>query len=161
MKVFAMLLLGMAAYVQAANAAEPLVASLDARRVVVEVNGTERLLPADVARPNDVVEYRTTYSNVSKKTLTAVAATLPVPAGFQFIAGTATRGALASLDGKTYAPIPLTRVVKDASGRDQVVAVPVAEYRFLRWNLGDVPAAASRVVVARMRMDDSAVVVAR
>ncbi|HTU67629.1 MAG TPA: hypothetical protein VMF52_16885 [Steroidobacteraceae bacterium] len=153
MKTLVMLLLGLAALGRVAHADQSLVASLDARRVVTETGGVEKLVPADVARPADVVEYRTTYQNVSKKPLANVAATLPIPAGFVFLAGTATRGALASLDGKTYAAMPLTRRVKGADGREQVVEIPAAEYRFLRWQLGDLPADASRVVVARMRME--------
>lgn len=161
MKTLVMLLLGLAALGRVAHSGEPLVAQLDARRVVVQANGAETLMAADTARPSDVIEYRTTYQNVSKKTLGNVAATLPVPAGFEFIPGTATRGALASLDGKTFLPVPLTRRVKGADGREQVVQVPASEYRYLRWQLGELPASASRVVVARMRMDDSQVVAAR
>lgn len=159
MKAFVVFVV-LATLAQAAVADQPLVASLDARRVVLE-NGVEKLLPADIARPADVVEYRTTYRNVSRKSLGNVAATLPVPAGFEFVLGTATLGAQASLDGKTYAPIPLTRRVKGADGREQVVQVPASEYRFLRWQLGELPANASRVVVARMRMDDTQVVASR
>lgn len=159
MKAFVVFVV-LATLAQAAVADQPLVASLDARRVVLE-NGVEKLLPADIARPADVVEYRTTYRNVSRKSLDNVAATLPVPAGFEFVLGTATLGAQASLDGKTYAPIPLTRRVKGADGREQVVQVPASEYRFLRWQLGELPANASRVVVARMRMDDTQVVASR
>lgn len=160
MKAFVVLMVALAAMAQAAYADQPLVASLDARRVVVE-NGVERLPPADIARPADVVEYRTTYRNVSRKSLGNVAATLPVPAGFEFVPGTATLGAQASLDGRTYAPIPLTRRVKGADGREQVVQVPASEYRFLRWQLGTLAPNSSRDVVARMRMDDTQVVASR
>lgn len=156
MKAFVVMMVALAAMTQAASADQPLVASLDARRVVVE-NGVEKLVPADIARPADVVEYRTTYRNVSRKSLGNVAATLPVPAGFEFIPGTTTPGVLASLDGKSYAPVPLTRRVKGADGREQIVPVPASEYRFLRWHLGELPAGASRDVVARMRMDDQVV----
>lgn len=154
MKFAAVLTLVLAAATSAAFADSPLVATLDARKVVV-VDGRETFASADVAKPRDVIEYRTTYRNVSKGSLHAVAATLPVPAGFEYLEGTASKGVTASLDGKTYAPLPLTRTVKTADGRTKVETVPASEFRSLRWELGDMPAAASQTVVARMRMSDA------
>lgn len=138
-----------------AFAQSPLTATLEARKVVV-VDGRETFSSADVARPNDVVEYRTIYRNVGKDTLRGVAATLPVPQGFIYISGTAGKNATASVDGKTYAPIPLTRTVKGTDGRTKVELVPVAEYHSLRWELGNMPANTTNTVVARMRMNDEA-----
>jgi uncharacterized repeat protein (TIGR01451 family) len=155
MKFAVVMMLGLAALTSPAFAEGPLTATLDARRVVVAANGKEALVPADSAVPNDVIEYRTTYRNVGKSTLRGVAATLPVPQGFVFVAGTATRDVLASLDGKTYAPVPLMRVVTLPDGRKRDERVPVAEYRFLRWQLGNMPVNTTNTVVARMRMSDA------
>jgi uncharacterized repeat protein (TIGR01451 family) len=157
MKFAVVLLLGLAA-VTPAFADGPLTATLDARRVVVAADGKESFANADSAKPNDVVEYRTTYRNTSKNTLRGVAATLPVPDGFIFIANSAGANVQASLDGKTYAAVPLTRVVKLADGRTRDERVPVAEYRFLRWELGNMPANTTNTVVARMRLSDAATV---
>lgn len=143
---------------QPAFADEPLSATLEAHKVLL-ANGVERFVSADTAQPNDVVEYRTSYRNRSQKTLRGVAATLPVPAGFEYVPNSAGTDALASLDGKTYAAVPLTRTVKAADGREEVRLVPVSEYRFLRWKLGDLPAGETTTVTARMRMSSTAPVV--
>ena len=155
---FAVMFLALSGLAAPAYAGDPLTATLDARRVVVAADGKETLVVADTAKPNDVIEYRTTYRNVSKATVRGVAATLPVPYGFAYVAGTAGKTAQASVDGKTFAPLPLTRVVKLPDGRTRIEAVPVAEYRFLRWDLGNMPANTTNTVVARMRMNGDAAV---
>ena len=160
MKSLAALLVGLITLTApAAFADEPLSATLEARKVLVTTDGRERFESADTAQPNDVLEYRAVYANRSQKTLRGVAATLPIPEGFEYVVNTAGLNALASLDGKTYAPVPLTRVVK-ARGGDEVRLVPVSEYRYLRWKLGDLPAGASRTLTARMRMANVATSVA-
>jgi uncharacterized repeat protein (TIGR01451 family) len=161
MKNVVLTTLALLACLPAFAAEGPLSARLEAYRVVTDAHGAERLAPDSTARPSDVVEYRTTYRNSSPKALRQVAATLPVPTGFVYVSGTATRGVLASLDGVTFAAVPLTRRIKGAAGNEITVPVPLAEYRALRWNLGDMPANSTRVVTARMRMDDSNVVAAR
>lgn len=142
-----------------AFADESLSATLEAHKVLVAPNGVERFESADTAQPNDVLEYRTSYRNRSQKTLRGVAATLPIPTGFEYIPNSAGEDALASLDGKTFAAVPLTRTVKARDGRDEVRLVPVSEYRFLRWKLGDLPAGATSTVIARVRMQSTAAAV--
>src|SRR5262245_23324881 len=139
MKLLVVLGLSLSALMAPAAFADgPLSATLDARKVLVDAHGAESFGPADTARPNDVLEYRASYRNRAPKSLRGVTATLPIPVGFEYLPNTAGKHALASLDGETYAAIPLTRVVRQPDGSEQVQAVPVAEYRFLRWPLGDI-----------------------
>lgn len=139
---------------QQALAAEPLAATLVAHKVSFAANGREQLLAAAEAKPGDVLEYRATYKNVSEKPLRAVMATLPVPAtGVEYLPSSAVpAGVEASIDGTQFAPTPLKRVVKLPDGRQRQQFVPTAEYRFLRWPLGEMPAGASKTVSARMRV---------
>lgn len=83
----------------------------------------------------------------------AVAATLPVPEGaMSYLAGSAAPKAVqASLDGKTFAPLPLTREVM-RKGLRVVERVPASEYRFLRWNLGDLAPGQAVTVSSRMKV---------
>ena len=75
------------------------------------------------------------------------------PAGLEYMPKTASPvKILASLDGKSFAPAPLTRRVKLANGKTVVREIPVAEYRALRWSIGALGSDASRTVVARMRV---------
>ncbi len=137
-----------------AYAADPvIVANITAVKVVVQ-GGKEMETSADRAKPGDVIEYRVEYRNTSKNGVANVIATLPVPAnGVEYILDTdAPRGATASVDGETFAPIPLMRTVTLPSGRKAMQPVPFSEYRYLRWSLGGLPAEAQKRVSARVRL---------
>ncbi len=126
--------------------------ALTAHRITVS-QGMEARLPAEQAKPGDVIEYRATYTNRGDSAVRDLMATLPVPAGLEYLPKTASPvKILASLDGKSFAPAPLTRRVKLANGKTVVREVPVAEYRALRWSIGALGSDASRTVVARMRV---------
>jgi uncharacterized repeat protein (TIGR01451 family) len=126
--------------------------ALTAHRVTL-VDGREALLRAEQARPGDVVEYRVEYRNQGVGAARELQATLPIPAGMEYVPRSATPGpVLASLDGRGYSPVPLTRRVRLADGREVVREVPAAEYRFLRWPLGTLKPRATRAVSARVRV---------
>lgn len=125
---------------------------LDAQRVSV-VDGKETFSPATQARPGELVEYRATYTNAGGQTARQVMATLPVPAGMEFVEQSAAPAKVeASLDGRAYAPVPLKRTVRLADGREVVRLVPAAEYRWLRWPLATMEPGSARTVSARMRV---------
>ena len=133
--------------------------NLTAQRVIASTGGKETFAPGDQARPGDVLEYRATYHNSATSRVRQLAATLPVPKGMTFVPGTASPGVLASLDGKTFEPLPLKRRVKLADGREVVREVPASEVRWLRWPLGTLDAKTDRVVRARVRVEPVAVAV--
>jgi hypothetical protein len=59
---------------------------------------------------------------------------VPVPAGTQWVPRSdQPQAVLASVDGRDYGPMPLTRKKLQANGQWLQVPVPVAEIRFLRW----------------------------
>lgn len=129
--------------------------ALIANRVTMN-QGKEAYVPADHARPGETIEYRATYTNASSHVAKDVEATLPVPQGLEYLPNSAAPiRLLASLDGRSYAPVPLTRRVKTASGQIEVREVPATEYRSLRWSVGDLAPHASREVKARMRVTPS------
>ena len=120
--------------------------------IVRMVGNKEVLELADKAKPGDVIEYSVVYRNASKP-VKGVLATLPVPQGMEYLAGSAApKTATASLDGNTFAAIPLKRQVKLADGNTVEQLVPYNEYRFLQWKLGDMANKASFKVSARMRV---------
>jgi hypothetical protein len=55
-------------------------------------------------------------------------------------------------DGKVFQEVPLKRQVKKADGTTVTVEVPCTEYRFLRWNSGDLAAGGKVTLSARMRV---------
>ncbi len=147
------LVLALALVAPAAAVADgDITAQLDAQRVTV-VDGKETFSPATQAKPGELVEYRATYTNAGGQTARQVLATLPVPAGMEFVDHTAVPAKVeASLDGRTYAPVPLKRPVRLANGREVVRLVPAAEYRWLRWPLAAMEPGSVRTVSARMRV---------
>lgn len=121
---------------------------------VVSAAGASTLVPTTRAKPGDTIEYQVTYTNRGATPARDVKAILPIPkGGMTYLAGSALPAkVLASLDGVNYAPAPLQReVVRD--GRRVVEPVPLVEYRTLRWDLGDLPAAKSATVTSRMRLE--------
>ncbi|MFG6414944.1 hypothetical protein ACG02S_13675 [Roseateles sp. DC23W] len=111
-------------------------------------------------RPGEVIEYEARYVNGNAKAAQNVQLTLPVPAGgLQYLptADSSTPVQTASLDGVRFDPVPLRRLVPRADGRRVMEDVPLAQYRYLRWSLGDLPAGAQRTVRARMQLPALAV----
>lgn len=141
--------MGQAAWAQRADVTSTLVA----QRVDM-VDGKAVLRPAAQGRPGDVIDYSSTYRNGGTAVAAKLLATVPVPVGTTFIAGSAAPAAAqASTDGVRFAPMPLTRLVKLASGAERAEPVPLAEYRALRWDVGTLAAGASAVVGLRVRID--------
>lgn len=112
--------------------------------------GKEALLAAEKAAPGDTLEYQTIYQNNGKSAVRSLAATLPLPAGLAYVAGSAKPvNPQASVDGNTFAAMPLKTMVKSPSGKLEERLVPYSEYRALRWNLDDLPANEKVTVSAR------------
>lgn len=128
-------------------------AELHAFKVVSGANGPQ-LVATTEALPGDTIEYQVTYRNGAATPARDVMATLPVPkGGMAYVAGSAAPAkVMASLDGKQYAPVPLTRTV-ERDGKQVTETVPAAEYRFLRWQLGELAPGRSATVSSRMRLD--------
>jgi uncharacterized repeat protein (TIGR01451 family) len=126
--------------------------ALSAYRVTMS-QGKEAYVPAEQARPGEVIEYRATYKNTGKQAVNDLMATLPIPQGLEYLPKTAQPvRLLASVDGKNYEAVPLVRRVKGADGRIVVRDVPLSEYRSLRWPMGSLAARAEAQVRARMRV---------
>ena len=123
---------------------------LSQKLVTVGADGKEVLADAAQIKPGEKMEYAITYTNNTKDAAKGLQATLPIPAGTQYLPSTAKPVlVLASLDGKTFALPPLKRkVVKD--GVTTEVEVPATEYRALRWRMGDLAPAQSVTASARV-----------
>jgi hypothetical protein len=146
----------------AATAAEPAVnvgkpsLILSAYKILpsAKPGDSERLVEATQARAGDQLEYRAVYCNPTAATMHHVMVTVPVPDnGVEIVLDTASPHAdLASTDGKHFAQLPLLRVETGLDGRKLSHPAPSTDYRFLRWDLGDVPAGATRTVRTRVQL---------
>ena len=139
---------------QAVLAQSPEVASsLSAQRVEM-VEGKAVFSPAIQSKPGELIEYRGTYRNTGTAAVNQLQAIVPVPVGTTLMAASAQPAqAQASIDGIRFAPMPLTRMVRQPDGSDRKEAVPLAEYRALRWEIGTLAAGGSTVVGLRVRID--------
>lgn len=136
--------------------AEP-VLELTVLKVLADASGAERLVPADTARAGDTLEYTAVYVNSTAKPIRGAQVTLPVPAnGVEYRLGSATSSPalapLASRDGQTFAAIPLMRVERGSDGKSVLRPAPAADYRLLRWQLGDLAPGTTRTVRARVQL---------
>lgn len=139
---------------QAALAQSPTVTSQLLAQRVEQVDGKTVFKPAAEGRPGDVLQYSGTYRNGGSVPADKLLATVPVPPGTTFIAGSAEPPqAQASTDGTRFAPMPLVRSVRQPDGSERKEPVPLAEYRALRWDVGTLAAGRSAVVSLRVRID--------
>jgi uncharacterized repeat protein (TIGR01451 family) len=148
----AAILLGIAAMPMANAASDVVETRLEARKVVVAADGRERFLPAEAARPGDVIEYLATYRNTGSEAVRNLEATLPIPANTELLEDSARpANAKASLDARGFADMPLTR---PATRGGALVAerIPLREYRYLRWFAAELAAHRSLTFAARVRV---------
>lgn len=99
-------------------------------------------------KPNDIVEYRATYTNNTSGNINNLVATLPLPVETQFLAKSQPENAIASTDGINFSPMPLKR--KEGN---QVVNVSLKDYRALRWTIAVLPTGKSVTVSAQTRIN--------
>ena len=128
-------------------------AKLTVQKIGVAPDGNEQFLPADQALPDEILLYTAVYTNRTGGAVKGLAATLPIPQGVEYLAGTAKpAGAKASTDGVNFQPIPLKRKVKSADGTEREELIPTAEYRKLQWNVSELAADASFAASARAKI---------
>ena len=132
-----------------AHADHVLSVDLKAYKLVTKAKVTS-LVPAEEVKPADVIEYRATYKNVSKRAIQGVMGVVPIPEGLTLQPKSPIpAGAEASLDGRQFSKIPLRRAEIQADGSSRVVEVPLSEYRAVRWGIGALAAGASKDVSVR------------
>lgn len=113
----------------------------------------DKLEAADRADPGDIIEYQARYTNVGAAPAQRFSPQLPMPEALVYAGNTALpSGFQATTDGKNFAPAPLMRSVKNPDGTTKMVAVPLREYRALRWQLGTLAPGESVTVKARARV---------
>jgi uncharacterized repeat protein (TIGR01451 family) len=139
----------------------PITSTLQARRVEM-VAGKVVLTPAEVGKPGDLVEYTGTYRNAGARPAEKLVATLPVPTGTIFVAGSVDPArAQASTDGARFEALPLMRTVRLRDGGTRQEPVPLAEYRYLRWEIGTLAGGSEAVVKMRVQIEATTTAAAR
>ena len=156
--IAAALVLGMPLAFAQKAAADPLQIILVRAKVVIE-NGREVMQSAAIAKPDDVLEEVATYTNTSKSALKSVEATLPIPPNTELVmASVKPANAKASIDGKSFSKLPLTRKVRQPNGVEVEQPIPLSEYRYLRWYPGELQPGKPMSFSARFRVANSPIV---
>ena len=134
------------------SATKPAVSvNLSAYEISMNKKGESVVKPVSKVKPNDVIEYRATYTNNTTAPIKNLNATLPIPADTQFLAKSTPAAAQASTDGVNFSAMPLKRKVGT-----QTVNVPLQEYRALRWTIAEIPPGKSVTVTAQTRVNSVA-----
>ncbi len=124
-------------------------ADVQAELRAFKVSG-DKLVAADTANPGDTIEYQARYTNNGTAPAQRFSPQLPLPDALVYAGNTALpSGFQATTDGKNFAPAPLMRPVKNPDGTSKLVAIPLREYRAIRWQLGTLAPGESVVVKAR------------
>ena len=136
------LFLGLSASVVLAADSANLTGSLEAFRVVVTNEGVEDFLPADNARPNDVIEYRLTYKNTGGEPVQNIFIMDPIPPGMSFVHPSATQPDVGRVEfsidgGKTYQGWPILIKQTTSEGVEKVVEAAPEMITNVRWVLND------------------------
>jgi len=119
-----------------------LTGNLEAFRVVVNDEGVENFVPAENARPNDVIEYRLTYTNTGAEPVQNIFIMDPIPRGMSFVYPSATEPAAGRVEfsidgGKTYQGWPILVKKTNSEGVEEVVEATPEMVTHVRWVLTD------------------------
>ena len=148
-----LMFVGVAASAMAVTAAsnnEPVSVQLKAFKRVVDSKGNAQFKAADSIKPQDVIEYRATYTNNTTGNIKSLKATLPIPADTQYLGASLPSGALGSTDGVNFATMPLKKKVDG-----KLVNIPLKEYRALQWQIAELPAKKAVTVSAQAKVNTS------
>ena len=127
--------------------------TLSVKRISVNAEGKEVAEQATSAKPGDVLEYVADYANRGKNAAKSLEATLPIPAGTEYLPNSAKPApSLASADGTTFQQLPLKHKVRQADGTLVEQLLPYADYRFLRWPARDLGAGKNLLYSTRVKV---------
>jgi uncharacterized repeat protein (TIGR01451 family) len=138
-------MLGVAVSFGLASASADLAGTLEAYRVVITDQGVEEFLPADNARPSDVIEYRLMYSNHGDQPIRNVLITDPIPAGTKLVHPSASKPAAGRVEfsidgGKKFQAWPILTKKINENGEEEVVEATPDMVTHVRWALdGAIP----------------------
>jgi uncharacterized repeat protein (TIGR01451 family) len=132
--------LGLSLSIDVAAGGANLAGSLEAYRVVVTDQGVERFLPAESARPSDVIEYRLVYRNTGDEPIQHILITDPIPIGTALVHPSATHPENGRVEysidgGENFQPWPILVKKTGESGEEALVEATPDMVTHIRWSL--------------------------
>ena len=136
------IVIGSGAFFAALANTGPLAGNVEALRVIQNANGREAYVPADEAHPQDVIEYRLTYTNTGDASLQNIFITDPIPNGTEYPVRTATKPQEGTVEfsvdnGKSYHAWPILIKKTAENGEEIVVEATPDMVTHIRWTLSD------------------------
>lgn len=123
-----------------AQESTPLRSQLKAWLIKHDKQGKEVWLPADSAKPGDIIQYELTYKNVSDKPIKNLVPQMPIPRNTIYIDKSATSTIPADIEfsidgGKTFGTPPIYYYVKKSNGEKVRKKATPDMYTNIRWKL--------------------------
>ncbi|MFK0570749.1 hypothetical protein [Endozoicomonas sp.] len=139
-----------------------LVTSKDGREVIEAVTGegqsqaTADQLPKTV--PGSTLEYRVTFTNPTKKSLSGANIQAVIPEGTRYLEKSATSKTAGKLEysidgGRSWGQAPIKRMRKNKEGQSVLAVVPASEYTHLRWQPGMIKSGTMHVFKYRVQVN--------
>jgi uncharacterized repeat protein (TIGR01451 family) len=133
--------LGAAVSFGLASASAGFTGTLQAYRVVITDQGVEEFLPAESARPSDVIEYRLLYSNTGDQPIQNVLITDPIPIGTTFVHPSASKPEAGRVEfsvdgGESFHAWPVLVKTKTEDGEEKLVEATPDMVTHVRWEIG-------------------------
>lgn len=133
----------------------PITIELKQFKVLKDEHGNVKLMDASAVLPGDVIEYRALYSNRGNSALPVIA-TLPIPESLEYLKDSATAdnklAHTVALKDSQFSKEPLVQKFVTASGSTVSQPLPYASYRYVRWDLGNLPSGKSIEVSVRAKV---------
>jgi hypothetical protein len=129
---------------------QALVADMKVFQLEANQKVKKELKTTDQVKPKALLEYKVEYSNISSQSLKNLKLNLPLPTDVTYTGQSLPKDAYASVDGKSFAKAPLTRM---ENGKK--VNVPLAEYRVLQWNVSELKPKQKIIVSAQVQVNTS------
>jgi len=146
--LFLLLISGLTTYSFANSQA--LIADMKVFQLEANQKVKKELKATDQVKPQALLEYKVEYSNASSQSLKNLKLNLPLPVDVTYTGQSLPKDAYASVDGKSFAKAPLTRM---ENGKK--VNVPLAEYRVLQWNVSELKPKQKIIVSAQVQVNTS------
>lgn len=111
-------------------------------KILKNKNGREVAVPANHVAPGDVIEYHTTYNNITAQPVNDINAMVSLPNNVQLVSLNSPLPTLATTDGDSYQTIQQV-------GNTVVIQ---ENYSGLKWNLANLDANAPQTVIIRAKV---------
>jgi uncharacterized repeat protein (TIGR01451 family) len=131
---------------------EGLVGTVEAYRLDRDADGNEAFVPAEQARPQDVIEYRLTYKNNNETPIQNLTIIDPIPVGMRYLSASATDNDAGRVEfsidhGKSYHRWPVMRTVSTSDGTKVTTEATPDMVTHVRWIVTDTLNPAKEITV--------------